>query len=143
MIKNNLRHYFNLQSPISGGQFFALYILVTLLWALLLVLFVAPPNMFEAAAQNMESRFPFGIRLFLLGYELFLIPLYVRRTVDLGWAKIQRDLLLMGVLLAPVLDALLSDGGYVRMAVVIAFFSILDLILTFALFVLPSAKKER
>lgn len=139
--KFHLSQYFNTKVPLPILHFALLYIATTLLWALALMLISNPDDIYEVVEGDAQ-RMSFSYRLFMLSYELILIPLYIKRLLDMGWGSLHRDLAVLGLILSPLLANLLSDGGFDMMLPVITFGRITALGLTFALFFIPTQSKE-
>lgn len=139
--KFHLRSYFNLNVPLPAVHFAIIYLLMTFLWSFFLVSFIHPEQI-QGVFEGEVERFSLSVRMFMLSYELVLLPLYIKRLLDIGWIGLQRDLAVMGLLLAPVISSILSDGGFEQMLSILAFLRVLALILTFVLFFMPSHKQK-
>ena len=85
--KFHLSQYFNVNISLPVLHFALLYILVTLIWSLSLVL-IANPNEIYEVVEGETQRMSFSYRLFMLSYELVLVPLYIKRFLDMGWNKL-------------------------------------------------------
>lgn len=138
--KFHLQNYFNVTVPVPALIFAILYMLVTLLWSVILIS-VVDPQYLEGVFEGETGRFDLSLRVFMLTYEIALIPLYLKRLLDMGWHGKQRDMALIGLLLAPVLSTVLSDGGFELVTSSLVFLRILALIVTFALFFTPTKQK--
>lgn len=140
-LKFHLQNYFQLNVPVPALFFIGIYLLMTFLWSFTLVGLTNPEDI-QSAFEGEMLRLALPIRLFMLSYELVLIPLYMKRFLDMGWKKRHIELGILGLLLAPVLTMLLSDGGYEQMIPVLAFLRVLALSLTLVLFFMPTQKKK-
>ena len=140
--KFHLSQYFNVNISLPVLHFALLYILVTLIWSLSLVL-IANPNEIYEVVEGETQRMSFSYRLFMLSYELVLVPLYIKRFLDMGWNTLHRDIGLIGLMLSPLLANLLSDGGFELMTPVITFGRITALGLTFVLFFMPTQEEKK
>lgn len=140
--KFHLSQYFNVSIPLPALHFSVLYILTTLVWSFVLVV-IANPNEIYEIVEGETQRMSFSYRLFMLSYELFLVPLYIKRFLDMGWSTLHRDIALLGLMLSPLLANLLSDGGFELMTPVITFGRITALGLTFALFFMPTQEEKK
>lgn len=139
-LQKHIRNYFNLSMPLPALMFAILYMLVTFLWSFLLVSFVSPDQI-QGVFEGEANRFGLSLRLFMLSYELALVPLYIKRILDIGWQGRQRDMALAGLLLAPVLNTVMSDGGFEMITSIMVFLRILSLVITLGLFFMPSKQK--
>jgi hypothetical protein len=139
--KFHLQNYFKIDVPIPAIFFAIIYFLMTFLWSFILVGYIGPEEI-HSAMEGEQERFSLSIRLYMLSYEFILVPLYIKRFLDMGWQKIHIEIGILGLLLAPVLTMVLSDGGYISMIPVLAFLRILALCLTLVLFFMPSKKSK-
>tara|TARA_R110000868_G_scaffold218576_1_gene468885 strand:- start:28604 stop:29038 length:435 start_codon:yes stop_codon:yes gene_type:complete len=132
--------YFKLNTALPALYFAVLYLLVTII-STPLIMAVIDPLQIEGLMTGEVLRLELMPRLAFASYEFILIPLYLKRMLDMGWSRLQREFGVLILILPVMLVTFFSEGAYFASSEFIGFLRILALTLTVLLFVWPTQKK--